>query len=772
MKYQFRSRLVPKLKGLTSKKRKLLRIATFLATSTFTLLLVGIIGMFVLFAMLSPFLPDPNKLKERDSELSTKIMDRNGQILYEVYGEKNRTLIKFSEVSKDLVNATLSAEDSTFYEHQGFYVLGVVRAVWNRLKGQGLQGGSTITQQVVKNTLLSQERTLPRKIKEFVLALQIENRFSKEEILQMYLNETPYGGQNYGVYSASIAYFGKKPAELTLAEGAYLAGLPQSPTYYFPFSVDPYAGINRQKTVLKLMHDKGWVGSDKKRYMISDGEYNNALSQELKFLKVSRTITAPYFVFYVRQLLVDKFGEDAVESGGFVVTTSLDIKKQEIAEKVVKEEVEKAAYLAVGNAALTAIDPKTGQILAMVGSKDFFGDPFPKDCVPGTTGENSCIFEPGVNVAIANRQPGSSIKPITYSALLSKGYTLSFPFMDVPTSFDRGEGLDPYKPVNYDGNFRGPISLRKALGNSINVPAVKALKIVTLPTMLELAHNMGITTLRDYNRYGLALTLGGGETKVLDMTNVFATLAAGGIHKSPVAILSVSDAKGNIIEKWRDNGGERALSIEVSYLISDVLSDDGARSDVFGPNSLLNIPEHRVAVKTGTTDDKRDNHTYGYTPSIAVGVWVGNNNNQPMNPNLASGITGAAPIWNRVMNEYLKDQPNEPFTKPDTIMEMDVDKLTGMLPYSDKDVRKEKFIKGTEPTTKSPWYLKLEICKEDGRLANDVCREDNKTKTKNYIKITAELPEWQDDVDKWVKEKYDGDDQYFPPTKKSKYSDN
>lgn len=765
-----KSRVLTRIYKTRNRKRKMLLIATWIASTGLTLSVVGVISMFVLVALLSPFLPDPNKLSDRSTDLSTRIADRNGKVLYQVFGEKNRTLVKFEDTAPNLINATLATEDATFYEHRGFYFQGIVRAMINIVKRQGLQSGSTITQQVAKNTLLSQERTVTRKIKELILALQMENNFTKEQILQLYLNETPYGGQNYGVFSASQSYFGKKPSELTLAESAYMAGLPQSPTYYSPYSTDPTAGLNRQKTVLKLMKEKGWVGSDYKRHYLSDEEYQQALTEELKFKKSSSQILAPHFVFYVKEQLVQKYGTDAVENGGLQVITTLDYDKQAAAEQIVKDELQKVRNLKVGNAGVVVLDTKTRQILTMIGSKDYFADSEPEGCISGITGKNSCTFEPALNTTLALRQPGSSIKPITYAAMLRMGYTASFPFLDVPTKFDIGQAK-PYEPVNYDGKFVGPVSLRNALGNSRNIPAVKALKIVSVSDMIDLAHSMGITSLNDFNRYGLSLTLGGGETKVLDMANVYATFGSGGIYNDTVAILEVKDAYGNVLDRWQDRGGKRVLPEDVSYLISSILSDDGARSDAFGAGSLLNVPGHTVAVKTGTTDEKKDNHTYGYTPSFTVGVWVGNNNNDAMNPLLASGITGAAPIWRKVMDVYLKGTKDEPFKRPDTIIEADVDKLTGMQPYDDKPTRKEKFIKGTEPTTKSPWYLKLEICKKDGKLANDACREDDKTKTKNYIKILAELPEWQDAVNAWVADKYKDEDEYFPPTKTSKYPD-
>ncbi|PIS22716.1 hypothetical protein COT50_00465 [candidate division WWE3 bacterium CG08_land_8_20_14_0_20_41_10] len=754
---------------------KKLVILTYLASA----LLIGVVAFFVItmvvFAVFSYQLPSPDKLLNRSTELSTKILDRNGKSIYEVYGEKNRELVQLKDISQNLQHATLATEDADFYTHSGFSPRGMLRAVKNTFFGGDLQGGSTLTQQVVKNTLLSQERTVTRKIKEMILALQLESKYSKDEILQMYLNETPYGGQNYGVLTSSKAYFNKEPKDLTLAESAYLAGLPQSPSVYSYYSSDPSKGLVRKDYVLYLMNVRGWMGIDGKRYFITKEEYEGAKKEELKFERAHASFLAPHFVFYVKELLAQKYGEDRVEGGGLIVTTTLDLAVQEMAEKIVKEEVAKAKGLNVGNGSMVVIDPKTGQILAMVGSKDYFADPEPAGCVSGATGPGSCVFDPNLNVLLALRQPGSSIKPITYATMLTKGYTASFPFMDVPTTFENMAGQKVYKPENYDGTFRGPMSLRKSLGNSLNIPAVKALKMAGISNMMEQAKKMGITSFSRPEGYGLALTLGGGETKLLEMTGAFSVFPAKGMFRSPEALLEVKDAGGGMLYRWVDTGGTRALSEEVAFLLSDILSDDGARSEAFGFGSLLNIPGHEVAVKTGTTDDKRDNYAIGFTPFVVAGAWVGNNNNDKMNPYLASGITGATPIYNRFMKEYIKfyygvdsKKPLEKFEAPKTVKKVDIDKLTGMLPYGDGDKRQEWFVNGTEPTAVSDWYQTLEVCKVDGKIANQACKDAEKTKVKSYIKIKAELPEWQDEVDKWVSEKYGGDDTYFPPTTTSK----
>ncbi len=773
----FKSRFFNSKLGVTSITRKIgtielegkqLYLATYLATFTLVGLVAATFLALIVLAVVSRQLPNPNQLLERSYELSTKIYDRNNVPIYEVYGEKNRTLVKLSDISPDVQHATLAVEDAAFYTHKGFSLRGMARALRNTITGKGLQGGSTLTQQVIKNTLLTQERTIMRKLKELVLSLQLENRYSKDEILQMYLNESPYGGQNYGVYTASRAYFGKEPKDLSLAQAAYLSGLPQRPSYYSQYGTNPEAGIERKNAVLELMHKKGWVGADGKNYYISDEDYEKAINEELIFQAASIPFLAPHFVFYVKQELVDLFGEDIVEQGGLQVKTTLDLEFQEEAQKIVFEEVEGSKTLNVYNGGLIALNPKNGQILAMVGSKGYFLESEPEGCISGITGENSCLFEPELNTTTANRQPGSSIKPLTYASMLNQGYTSSFTFLDVPTKFPGEDVNKPYVPENYDGTFRGPMSLRKSLANSLNIPAVKALRVGGLDNMIDFAEELGITTLKQRERFGLALTLGGGETKLLEMTGAFGAFANKGMFYKPIAITEVTNSRGEVLYKWRDDGGKKVMGEEVAFLISDILSDDGARSDAFGLGSLLNISGYKVAVKTGTTDDKRDNYAMGYTPSIAIGVWVGNNNNDKMNPYIASGITGATPVWNRTMKHYLQkyfsdEESRENFEAPKNVEKISIDKLTGMLPYDDKDTRSEWFIKGTEPTAISDWYKKIEICEEDGKIANDSCKDADNTDTETFIDIQAELPEWQLYVDKWVSENYSEKDEYFPP---------
>jgi membrane peptidoglycan carboxypeptidase len=751
-----------RLRQFTRKQWLLLSI--YIASFALICVLVGLFSVILVFAYFSRALPNPNVLLERSDELSTRYYDRNDQLIFEQFGEKNRTLIKISEINPDVVKATLAAEDAEFYLHKGFSFRGIARALKNTLTGEGLQGGSTLTQQVIKNTLLTQERTATRKIKELILSLQLENRYTKEEIIQLYLNETPYGGQNYGIYSASKAYFNKDPKDLTLSESAYLAGLPQRPSYYSQFGTNPESGIERRNYVLQLMREKGWTGADGKRYYINQEDYDKARSEELKFDTAKVPLLAPHFVFYTKQYLSDILGAELVENGGLRIKTSLDQDIHKLAEETIFNEVEKSkSTLNFWNGAMVVLDPKTGQILTMIGSKGYNLDPEPEGCTSGIAGENGCKFDPYVNVATSLRQPGSSIKPVTYATMLSKGYSAAFPFMDVPTKFDGSAPGVPYVPVNYDGLYRGPVSLRRSLASSLNVPAVKALKIVGIDAMITQAEKMGITSFTDRQRYGLAITLGGVEAKLLDLTGAYSVFAAKGDFHRPVPIIEVQNARGDVIYRPTEPV-TKAVGEDVAFIISDILSDDGARAEAFGTGSLLSIPGHQVAVKTGTTDEKRDNYAVGFTPSVVAGVWVGNNNNDAMNPYVASGISGASPIWNTFMKTYLKDKTAEKFEAPKNVKKIAVDKLTGMLPYEGNEQRSEWFIENSQPTARSSWYEKLEICKIDGRIANQGCKDAGETEVKDFIRIRAERDEWQYSVDEWVKKAKGGDSKYYPPT--------
>lgn len=617
-------------------------------------------------------LPSPTQLTTREIPLTTKIFDRHGELLYEIYADQNRTLAPLSEMPDSLKQATISIEDKDFYRHGGFAVRGIIRAVRETALRHRLQGGSTITQQLIKSALLSPERTVQRKVKEFVLAFFVEQKYKKDEILEMYLNQVPYGGTAWGVEAAAQTYFGKHIKELNLAEAALLAGLPAAPTYYSPFGAHPEYARQRQAEVLRRMVEDKYI---------SVQEAERAKAEPLKFAAQKTNIKAPHFVMYVKELLTKKYGEKMVEQGGLKVTTTLDNSIQEFAQTTVASEVAKLKELRVGNGAALITKPKTGEILAMVGSKDYFDT------------EN----DGNVNVTLALRQPGSSIKPINYAVGLLKGYTPATVFIDAPTCFPN-PGQKPYCPVNYDGKFHGVVQMRFALGNSYNIPAVKMIALNTVHDMIATASAMGISSLTDESRYGLSLTLGGGEVTMLDMGKAFGAFANSGVRQELSSILKVEDSRGNIQEEFKPKVGKEILPPEVTYLISHILLDNNARIAAFGENSLLVIPRHAVSVKTGTTDDKRDNWTIGYTPGFLTVVWVGNNDNTPMHPYLTSGITGAAPIWNKIMTYVLKDQPDRWPSRPENIIGLSICAVTGRLPGdSNCPTRYEYFIKGTEP---------------------------------------------------------------------------
>lgn len=606
------------------------------------ILAVIFLGYSQIIVKLATELPNPHQLTSTQRPLTTQIYDRNGKLLYQVYEGRNRKLVKLDSLPRDLINATVAIEDKHFFAHPGVDPIGIVRALMANIDEGKAQGASTITQQLIKNILLTPEKTYERKIKEALLAFWAERIYTKEEILAMYFNEAPYGGPAWGVEAAAETYFGKSSKDLNLAEIAYLAGLPASPTEYSPYGVYPEKGIERQHEVLRRMIEDKYITPDQARIV---------MEQELEFKPPVQEIKAPHFVMYIRSLLASEYGERTVSQGGLKVITSLDLDIQEMAEAVVAQQVEKLTEMKVGNGSAMVTSAKNGEILAMVGSKDYF-DP---------KGGN-------FNVALSLRQPGSSIKPVTYATAFELGYTPGTILLDTPTTFPNPWG-QAYSPVNYDGRFHGPVSIRTALGSSYNVPAVKMLALVGVPAMLQTSKEMGLTTLDKPESYGLSLTLGGGAVKMIDMMSVYGTFASGGIKYKPSGILKVTDSYGNTLEDHQNVVGERVLTEEVSYLISHILADNNARSPAFGLNSLLKIPGKTVAVKTGTSDDKRDNWAFGYTPEFVVGAWVGNNDNSPMDPRLTSGITGATPVWHDIISSLTFNQPDIAFKRPAGIIE-------------------------------------------------------------------------------------------------------
>jgi 1A family penicillin-binding protein len=719
-----------------------------------------IVLFFGYFLWISRSLPTPGKLANPDIKDSTKILDSNGTSLYSIYQDYNRTYVKLGDIPKDLQNATIATEDQDFYENSGFSWRGYARVVKDLIIHQRMTGGSTITQQLVKTLLLTSERSATRKMKELILAIQVDKRFSKNEVLEMYLNNIPYGGTAVGIEAAANQYFGKKAKDLTLSESVFLAGLPQSPTYYSPYSGEK-AYIDRATQVLARMEEEGHISSKESEKTLNE-------IKKFTFDEEGGDFKAPHFVMYIREQLNELVGETAVLTGNLTVKTTLDYDVQEFAEKTLKEEIEKLEDYKVSNGSVVVLDPKTGGITAMVGSTDYFDS------------ENDGNF----NTAIAQRQPGSSLKPLIYAVALEKGYTPASLLMDVPTEFPGESAEKPYKPVNYDGKYRGPLQMRFALGNSMNVPAVKMLAMVGLRPVMQKAYDAGIEnwkpTQEAMNNVGLSLVLGGREATLLQISSLYSAFANKGVQHEPFGILEVTDAKGKVIYKHDADKGNKLFTEEVSFLMSHMLLDNNARSIVFGARSLLNVGNKTVAVKTGTTDQKRDNWTVGYTPSYVVGVWVGNNDNTPMNPAIASGVTGASPIWNKVMAYALKDQKDEQFEVPKNVQAIEVDTLGGGLPVDGQAKRTEYFIKGSEPTTQSPIYKEIKVAKSDNnRLANDEEIGKGEYDVKEYIVFEEKDPvssdgknRWQDAINVWLSGNYKDDPKYHPPTNATANSDN
>lgn len=597
-------------------------------------------------------LPDPQNIRESQFTESTKIFDASGtRLLYEI-GEARRTWVELDRMSPQIVGATLAAEDDQFYEHHGIDIRGIIRAAFSNLLNLDLtgQGGSTITQQLIKNSVLTPERTYQRKVKEAVLALELEQRFTKDEILTMYLNAIPYGSRSFGVEAAAQTFFATSATDVSLAQAAILAAVSNAPTYYSPYGSHFEDLKMRQEHILTRMAQLG---------MVSAAEAEAAKQEELVFQPATEAIQAPHFVFYVKEQLDEQYGEGVVEQGGLKVVTTLDMDLQEIAEEVLQENEQRLKGLGASNAALVAIDPRTGNILAMAGSLDYFNDE----------------IDGNVNVAIRHRSPGSSFKPFVYTAAFAKGFTPETILVDAETDF----GQD-YKPKNYDLREHGPITMRVALANSLNIPAVKALYLVGVKEATDLAQAMGMESLNDPDRYGLSLVLGGGEVRLLDLVSGYGVFAAEGTRHPHRAVLKVENREEvifDITEKEPD--ADQVLDAQVARLTTDVLSDNGARALSFGTGSYLQLGSRPVAAKTGTTQEYRDGWTIGFTPSLAAGVWSGNNDNSPMGDR-SPGANTAAPIWNAFMRRALEGKPIEQFTRPEPIRDVRHSLLRGELP--------------------------------------------------------------------------------------------
>jgi len=674
------------------------KVFRFIIMPIFLLSIIGFI-VFLYFFVLKD-IPQATQLGSSSVAQSNKIYDRNGQLLYTMYTGRNQSFVPLEKIPKTLQQATIAIEDRNFYNHGAVDFQGIIRALWVNASGDRVEGGSTLTQQLVKSSLLTPERTIQRKIKEIILSYIVEMLYSKNKVLEMYLNRVAYGGTAYGVDAASQVYFNKKVSELTLAEAAFLAGLPQAPSAYSPFGSNPEQGIERQKRVLQVMLEEGYI---------TQKQYDDALDEELEFSAIRDEIKAPHFVFYIRKLLAEKYGEETVDKGGLIITTTLDLTKQKLVEDAIATEGATLSPNNWYNAAAVISDPGTGEILAMAGSRDYFDSE----------------HDGNVNVATSKRQPGSSIKPINYATGLINKFTAATPFVDDKICFPNQGGAS-YCPRNYDGKFHGVVQMRDSLANSYNIPAVKMLQLNTVESMIDVASKMGITSFTDEpERYGLSLTLGGGEVTMLQMTEAFGVFANSGYRIPLQAILKIERANGDIVEEYNPPKtpllGKKVMPEGVAFIISHILQDNSARTPAFGANSPLKIPDYPVSVKTGTTNDYRDNWTIGYTSSFVTSVWVGNNDNTPLR-GVTSGITGAAPIWNDIMTLLLEGTDPQELKQPESVVGASICSDSGLRPQASGSpyvcpTRYEYFLKGTVPTKVDPGLTKVFIDKTTNTLA-------------------------------------------------------
>lgn len=683
-------------------------------------------------------LPSPATLYEHQTGVSSRILDRNGRLLYEIADPHTgrHVTVPLEEIPLYCRQATIATEDADFYTNPGVDVRGILRALWINLRGgEVLAGGSTITQQVARNLLLSPQersrRTLLRKLRESILAWHIARTFTKDEVLALYLNEVYYGNLAYGIEAAARTYFGKGVRELSLAECALLTGLPQSPAFYNPLT-DPERARKRQRVVLGLMVEQGYITPEQAEL---------AAQERPHFAATPFPIEAPHFVMYVWSWLEKRFGAEALYTEGLVITTTLDLDLQHTAEEVIRRHLARLAQASeesglreVNNAALVALDPQTGAILTMVGSPDYFN--------PAIDG--------AVNAALALRQPGSAVKPLTYAAAFTPGadgqgegqalplLTPASVIMDIRTAFPTREGL-PYVPVNYDHRFHGLVSAREALAQSLNVPAVRVLQMVGVDRLVALANDLGMTSFGTGERFGLALTLGGGEVRLLELTAAYAAFANGGRRVEPFGVLEVRDARGHLRYRAQPAPGPQVLDPRVAYLITNILADERARAPAFGTGSVLSL-SRPAAAKTGTSSDWRDNWTMGYVPQLVTGVWVGNADGRPMRD--VSGVEGAGPIWHDFMERALRGRPVIPFTEPPGLERVRVCLPSGLLPTDlCPRTREELFLAGTAPTEPDNWYQRFRIDRATGLPAGPDTPPE-RVEERVFILPPAEVWEW------------------------------
>lgn len=633
----------------------------------FTFQIILCLTLFIFFASLIYFvyilkdLPRPEKFTEINIAQATQIYDQTGKVLlYEIVGEEKRTIVPFSNIPDFLKNLIIITEDRNFFQHKGIDPKAIIRAFLYDLKlKKRAQGASTITQQLIRSYFLTQKKTIERKTKEIILSMEIERRYSKDQILEWYLNLIPFGSNIYGVEEAARSFFNKPVSEISVAEAAILASLIKSPSYLSPYGQHIDQLLQRKDYVLQKMVEHKYLNQE---------QIDQIKKQEIKFQSKIIPIKAPHFVMYVKSFLEEKYGRNFLNRKGLKVYTTLDYEIQKTAEDILEKHLKKLEKYNIYNGGLVTINPKTGEILAMIGSKDYFGEPYPKNCIPG----KNCKFDPKVNVVLSLRQPGSAFKPFVYAKAFLDGFTPQTLLWDVKTEFNLNCSPDAtqitgkhnskcYHPKNYSGKFSGLVDLKSALAQSLNLPSVKVLYLTGVNKVLNFVQDFGITTLNQKERYGLSLVLGGGEVKLLEMTSAYAVFAANGVKMPLQFIKKIEDSQGNIIETNK-TFKNRIIPSWTAQEINAILSNNALRAPVFGLDSPLYLKNYQTAVKTGTTQNRKDAWIIGYTPSVVTGIWLGNNNNSPFYKKSSFSLAG--PIWKEFMEIVLKKFPKENFISP------------------------------------------------------------------------------------------------------------